>query len=215
MIHNMEMGPTPEWELAVAHRIWEADPRDGHITHMASHIYTRVGLFSKTLTTNKISNEVDFNWNKMRTGGGLMTTLYKYEPHNTEFNVVAGWNAGNFAESAAHVVALLSQMSAFRITANPSLGSLTYKLTYGMQIARKFGLWERIVEDTAESGTAPFGPLGEITLMDGAELNCSQCHVWVKFAPLLVWVKFARTIALARLGRVEEAEAALDDYVCF
>lgn len=84
----------------------------------------------------------------MRTGGGIMTTLYKYEPHNTEFNIVSGWDSANFAETDAHV-ALLNEMSMFRISARPPFGSLHAKLTRGLQAAVRFGLWQRILEDTA------------------------------------------------------------------
>ena len=134
MIHNIEMGPNPEWLLGVADRIFDIDPEDGHITHMASHVYSRMGYHDKVYEMNKIANKLDFEWNVKRTGGGLMTTLYKYEPHNIEFIVVAGWDSGNFAEAAAHV-ALLDQLSIFRLTANPSLGSLQYPLTFGIQVS--------------------------------------------------------------------------------
>ena len=60
------------------------------------------------------------------------------------------------------------------------------------------------MDDTADDGPSPFGPDGNITLLDGQVISCSQCFTWVKFA---------QTISLARLGRVEEAEAALNFFL--
>lgn len=106
-------------------------------------------------------------------------------------------------ESAAHV-ALLNQISIFRITANPKSGSLLFKLTYGMQFGIMFELWESIINGTDPNGTAPFGPSGEITLLDNTVIPCKPCNDWIQFA---------RTVALARLGRVEEAQDSLANYV--
>lgn len=58
LIHNIEMGPSPQWALGVADRIFEADPFDGHIPHMASHIYSRLGFHERVSYMNRISNKV-------------------------------------------------------------------------------------------------------------------------------------------------------------
>lgn len=91
MIHNLEMSPTPEWVWVscldliphstfhmlifciickgVADNIEKLDKYDGHISHMASHIYSRLGYYDKVIAMNKRSNKVDFQWIKDRTGG--------------------------------------------------------------------------------------------------------------------------------------------------
>ena len=58
-IHLMEASREPERALAAADRLAATMPMAGHIVHMPSHIYVRVGQFEKAVASNVRSQEVD------------------------------------------------------------------------------------------------------------------------------------------------------------
>ena len=58
-IHLMEASREPERALASADRLAATMPMAGHIVHMPSHIYVRVGQFEKAVASNVRSQEVD------------------------------------------------------------------------------------------------------------------------------------------------------------
>ncbi len=58
-IHLFEASPTPGRALAQADRLAATMPNAGHIVHMPSHIYIRVGQYGKAIATNQRSLEAD------------------------------------------------------------------------------------------------------------------------------------------------------------
>ena len=82
-IHAIEASPQPEKAEAAADRLVELVPGSGHLVHMPSHIYLRVGRYDDALELNRRASEVDegvFAWCRSR-------TLYRaaYYPHNVHF----------------------------------------------------------------------------------------------------------------------------------
>ena len=58
-IHAVEASPTPERALAAADRLGALVPGSGHLVHMPSHIYIRVGRYPDAADTNARAIEVD------------------------------------------------------------------------------------------------------------------------------------------------------------
>lgn len=58
-IHLMEASREPERALASADRLAATMPMAGHMVHMPSHIYVRVGQFEKAVASNVRSQEAD------------------------------------------------------------------------------------------------------------------------------------------------------------
>lgn len=58
-IHLIEASPTPERALPQADRLEALMPIAGHIVHMPSHIYVRVGQYAKAIATNERSVAAD------------------------------------------------------------------------------------------------------------------------------------------------------------
>ena len=58
-IHLFESSASPERALPQADRLASIMPNAGHVVHMPSHIYVRVGQYDKAVTANQRSLEVD------------------------------------------------------------------------------------------------------------------------------------------------------------
>jgi tetratricopeptide (TPR) repeat protein len=94
-IHAMEASATPEKALPQARRLGGLTPGAGHLVHMPSHIYYRVGMYRESLETNKRAMVVDESY--FRTSPS--DPLYKmaYYPHNIHFVMVSAQMGGDAA----------------------------------------------------------------------------------------------------------------------
>lgn len=96
-IHAIEASRTPERALPSAQRLGELMPGAGHIVHMPSHIYLRMGDFERSATVNERAAEVDRQYIE-RSGATGMYPLGYYS-HNLHFVSYARMMQGNFDES--------------------------------------------------------------------------------------------------------------------
>lgn len=92
-IHAMEASSHPEKALPYARKLARQIPGAGHIVHMPSHIYYRVGLYKEALQSNLRAIEVDENYfNRSESD-----PVYKgaYYPHNIHFVMVSALMGGD------------------------------------------------------------------------------------------------------------------------
>lgn len=82
-IHLVEAGPNPEKGVPSADRIGKLTPKAGHLVHMASHIYVRVGRYHEASTVNERATDVDEGYLKQAKPTG--TYPGGYYPHNVHF----------------------------------------------------------------------------------------------------------------------------------
>jgi len=103
-IHAVEASTTPERALPYARSLGQLMPGAGHIVHMPSHIYYRVGLYRDALVTNQRAMGVDERY--FRTSPS--DPLYKaaYYPHNIHFLMVSAQMGGD-AKTAIDAAAKL------------------------------------------------------------------------------------------------------------
>jgi len=94
-IHAVEASTAPEKALPYAERLGALMPGAGHIVHMPSHIYYRVGQYRRSLDTNKRAVAVDERYFQ----GSPSDPLYKsaYYPHNIHFVMVSAQMGGDGA----------------------------------------------------------------------------------------------------------------------
>jgi len=94
-IHTMEASNRPEAALPYAKRLGALAPGAGHLVHMPSHIYYRLGMYRESLDTNKYAMVVDEKY--FRTSPS--DPLYKvaYYPHNIHFVMVSAQMGGDGA----------------------------------------------------------------------------------------------------------------------
>src|SRR5262249_8305284 len=93
-IHAVEASDRPQRAEPYADRLRGAVPNGGHLVHMPSHIYYRVGRYFDALKDNKVAAAVDEAY--------LATTrapmgMYRlgYYPHNVHFVLAAAQMAGD------------------------------------------------------------------------------------------------------------------------
>jgi len=93
-IHAVEASDRPERAEPYADRLRGALPGAGHLVHMPSHIYYRVGRYLDALADNKTAVAVD---EKYLTATAAPMGVYRlgYYPHNVHFVIASAQMAGD------------------------------------------------------------------------------------------------------------------------
>jgi tetratricopeptide (TPR) repeat protein len=93
-IHAVEASDRPERAEAYADRLRGAIPGAGHLVHMPSHIYYRVGRYLDALADNKIAAGVDEKY-LADTNAPMGVYRLGYYPHNVHFVLASAQMAGD------------------------------------------------------------------------------------------------------------------------
>ncbi|MFN0103593.1 MAG: hypothetical protein ACKV2U_16070 [Bryobacteraceae bacterium] len=108
-IHAVEASPNPERALAAANRLDKLVPAAGHLVHMPSHIYARLGHWDPAATVNAAAVAVDRAYLKGKPADGLYPLMYY--PHNIHFLLYAQGAQGKCAEASETGKELVKQVS--------------------------------------------------------------------------------------------------------
>lgn len=92
-IHAVEASRTPERALAAADRLAGLAPDAGHLVHMPSHIYWRVGFYDRALEINRQAVLSDEAFFALCGAQGAYAALYY--PHNVHFLWAAASESGS------------------------------------------------------------------------------------------------------------------------
>jgi hypothetical protein len=82
-IHAVEAGPNPELGLPSADRLLGYAPAAGHLVHMPSHIYIRVGQYRDAIMANEKAVAADQSYLRQSRAQGFYPGVYY--PHNIHF----------------------------------------------------------------------------------------------------------------------------------
>ncbi len=178
-IHAVEASPHPERGLAAAHRLGGLVPGAGHLVHMPSHIYLRVGDYHAASRANQKAIAVDEAYLAKYKIGGLYAMIYY--PHNIHFLWYSAGMEGrcrDSLEAARKLGRLLAKANHEEMIV--MVGWMRSVPLHGLV---RFGKWEEV--------------LGQPEPSCDSVLEVAQWH-------------FARGIALARTGRMPEAEKELE-----
>lgn len=93
-IHAVEASDRPERAEPYADRLRGAIPGSGHLVHMPSHIYYRVGRYLDALADNKTASEVDEKY-LAATNAPMGVYRLGYYPHNVHFVLASAQMAGD------------------------------------------------------------------------------------------------------------------------
>ena len=143
-IHLQEL-PAPEKAEAAADRLLPLAPDAGHLVHMPSHIYYRVGRFQDAVTANVAGASADESLfalcgpNKYPIYGAL------YYPHNVHFITVSAAAQGA-SEMALSEARRLAAISADKVAIFPPVEDF---LTLPHLTLVRFGKWEAILAEPA------------------------------------------------------------------
>ena len=206
LIHNLEASPQPIWAQSVANTMYdEGGSTQGHAAHMKTHIDMRVGNYEEAILGNWVAENDDAWWNLNRTGGGIMSVLYKYVPHNTAFIAEAAQHGGNWKNLAASLT-FLGYAAGNPLLADPKSQSLGQYLSRQFLQPLRFGMYEQVLEGSALMDGVGVNSTIQISLPDGAvgSTKCETCYSSLKLA---------QSIAYSRLGNTENAKKELIDLI--
>lgn len=103
-IHAVEASPHPAWALPSAHRLAALAPAAGHLVHMPSHIYSRIGEFQAAEKSNESAIAADRAYLESTGAEGIYPAMYY--SHNLHFLAYSAMQAGNFYKAASAADAL-------------------------------------------------------------------------------------------------------------
>lgn len=175
-IHLMEMSPHPEGALRHGDALSKLVPDAGHLLHMPTHIDVLCGDYVNVVQRNEAAIEADRRF-LARNGADNFYTVYCC--HNLHFRIYGAMFLGQPAkalESAEELVAMLSE-DTLRPMADWFEGFIPMK----QHVLIRFGRWQEILDHDLPEDEA-------------------------LYSVTLAMMRYARVVALANLGRIDDAE---------
>jgi len=157
-IHLMEASRSPEKALPSADRLAATMPMAGHMVHMPSHIYVRVGQFEKAVASNVKSQEVDKEFLKLW-GDRPLPHLGTYPlsakihaPHAIDFIKYAAAFQGNYQTAIDAANQLVDRIDPSRYKRGRN-----QKQVSGICLTnRMFGRWDEILDSAPIASGTPY-----------------------------------------------------------
>jgi tetratricopeptide (TPR) repeat protein len=174
-IHTVEASDHPERAVPHAARLESLMPGAGHLVHMPSHIWYRLGRWRESLDANARAAAADEAL--VNQGGASLLYSEAYYAHNVHFLMVSaltGGDGGTAVEAATKLSGIVSERAQREVPWTQPITAAPYN------VHAVFSKPEDVLALPEPKGDFPY----------------------VKAA----W-HYARGVALARLGRVDEARA--------
>jgi tetratricopeptide (TPR) repeat protein len=108
-IHAVEASTHPERALPSAERLAKLAPAAGHLVHMPSHIYARVGYHAESAHCNALAAAADKKFLQQTRQSGVYPMMYY--SHNLHFLAYANSMRGNFAEAKEAAAKLVANVT--------------------------------------------------------------------------------------------------------
>jgi tetratricopeptide (TPR) repeat protein len=143
-IHTVEASKNPDRAVPAADRLSTLVPGSGHLVHMPSHIYIRVGRYADAVDSNKQAVEVDRAYFKIAPPPAIYAIYYA---HNLHFLCYAAMMSGRYEEAMAAARDLEREMPEEPLKAFAGLIDGIMPANFHTLI--RFGKWEEILEEPA------------------------------------------------------------------
>jgi tetratricopeptide (TPR) repeat protein len=157
-IHLMEASREPERALASADRLAATMPMAGHMVHMPSHIYVRVGQFEKAVASNVRSQEVDKEFLELW-GDRPLPNLGTYPlsakihaPHAIDFIKYASSFQGDYGTAIDAANKLVSKIK----PSNYHKGRNQKRISGVCLLNKMFGHWDTILDSQPLATGTPY-----------------------------------------------------------
>ncbi|GJL75781.1 MAG: hypothetical protein NMNS02_18870 [Nitrosomonas sp.] len=150
-IHLIEPTSTPERAEKAADTLLTLMPAAGHMVHMPSHIYQRVGRYEDAMKSNQLAIAADEDYIEQSKAQGLYAI--GYYPHNIHFLWFAATASGQSKvaiESAEKLAGNIDDATLQEMPLTAVFRMIPY-WTYA-----RFGLWQKILEEPAPPATNLF-----------------------------------------------------------
>jgi tetratricopeptide (TPR) repeat protein len=138
-IHAVEASKNPERALPSAMRLGSLMPGAGHIVHMPSHIFLRVGDFESSATVNETASEVDRKYVERSGAKGVYPLMYY--SHNLHFVSYARMMQGKFDEALDYAHRLTKNVNG----AVDGMPMIAPYATFEWLILTRFAKWNEML----------------------------------------------------------------------
>jgi tetratricopeptide (TPR) repeat protein len=143
-IHLQEL-PAPEKAEAAADRLLPLAPDAGHLVHMPSHIYYRVGRYQDAVAANLDGAKSDEALFALCGPNNYPIYSALYYPHNVHFITASAAALGDSARAIAEA-RRLAMVSQDRVAMFPPVEDF---LTYPLLMLVRFGQWDAVLAEPA------------------------------------------------------------------
>jgi len=182
-VHLMEMSPHPEKALRHGDRLAGLIPDAGHLVHMPTHIDVLCGNYHDVLERNDHAIIADREFLAER---GAENFYSVYRCHNYHFKIYGAMFLGQPGPALATADELIATLPAETLA--PLADWFEGFVPMKQHVLIRFGMWNDILAQD---------------LPEDAELFCVTTAM----------MRYARTVALANLRRIDEAEAERDAFL--
>lgn len=149
-IHAIESGPTPEAGIPSADRLASIAPAAGHLVHMPSHIYVRVGQYDEAAEANVRASRADENYLAQCKQQGLYPA--GYYPHNVHFL----WYANSLRGNSREAIKAAKKVSDFALDARcGAVEGPRLRYLHILALAQ-FGKWDKVLKAPKPIDDYPF-----------------------------------------------------------
>ncbi len=149
-IHSVELA-RPQLGEAAAERLWTLAPGAGHLVHMPSHIFRRIGRYADASRSNQDAIAADEDYITQCRAQGVYPLAYY--PHNIHFL----WDSATM-EGRSHMAIEAARKSASRIPEGAwrEVPLLHQFLVAPLFAYTRFGEWEFILSESRPPQDSPF-----------------------------------------------------------
>ena len=147
-IHAVEASSTPERAEPYADRLGGLCPGAGHLVHMPSHIYYRVGRYNDATVANERAAKADESYISQCKAQGFYPAMYY--PHNVHFLLASAMEEGRSAVAIANGKKMYDMMPDTQFETFPVLEE--FRPIYWYTLAR-FAKWQEILAIPAPKAT--------------------------------------------------------------
>lgn len=229
-IHALESVDARRAEVS-ADRLLKLAPAAGHLVHMPTHIYMRVGRYADAYDVNRLADAADNRYVAQCNAQGIYPLFY--HRHNQHFLTWAAMYQGR-STAALEAARLISPGLSPQMIAGPFSETVQHLMAQPLYVMVRFGRWRDILKEPAPSAGYPLidamwhyargmayersGKPGdarrELAALDKAAASDSMRDKLVGFAPAPALLGVAAAVLRAEMagdrGDREGAVAALD-----
>lgn len=149
-IHVVENGPTPENGLPMAYRLEDLAPDAGHLVHMPSHIYLKVGLYHRASEVNERAVKADETYISACRRQGFYPAMYY--PHNVHFLCYSSAMEGRSAEALDKA----RQVSGYVTVCRPDAVEASRQSPVPVLTLARFKRWDDVLKERQPAESALF-----------------------------------------------------------
>lgn len=148
-IHAVEASKSPERALPSASRLGKLMPGAGHMVHMPSHIYLRVGEHQLSAAVNETASEVDRKYIERSGAKGIYPLMYY--SHNLHFVSYARMMQGNYRDSMEYAKRLRENVNG----AIDDMPMLAPYAAFEWLVLTRFSKWNDVLAEPEPKEKAP------------------------------------------------------------